>query len=767
MNLSRRLAWMIILVLALCMGIFAWFDVQKERAIIGQAIDREGLEVAHLIAAFSTDALLLEDYPLLETAIQSAGAEHQSLQRIEIWHKGRLVAQHGQADGAAKDREFSHPITLGGLGHDHHQADSIGNVRLFLSEELLEQATAEAIGDIIKFSLLLFGVLFFAITVLLRWQVLGRLKALEGFAIELTRADIESTGLIAEGGDFASRVGEGDEIDHLAQSLQQMYQRVVEKERELVQANQRLENEVARQTEDLRAAKESAVSSDRAKSLFLANMSHEIRTPINGIIGFTRLLERSGLNTLQAEYAASVTKSVAGLQRVIDGIIDYSRIGAGPLESEQEVFSLHALLESVVGYQKSLAQEKGLRLIPGVSRSLEEFYIGDQKHLQLVLIHLVDNAIKFTDHGYVSIWCELDLSTEGDQVRFLVEDTGAGISPRDQQRLFEAFSKGDESMSREHGGVGLGLAIVKQLVKLLNGRIEYKSIPNVGSAFWFSVPLKAAGEEENRPAESLGRVLLCDPSILSRRAIRHNLQRIGFMVDDWRDECQAKVTRSYDLVVTVTNRNDFWSRTAKRRAEFPINQRYLFLTSDAVEDEVEQLLPDSVMVLPLSGSFQQFKNGLLLHMGSGGSHGGAGQVGYLDGLKVLYLDDNAVNQMLVRTILVDHGAVVTCASSMQELVEFSRLQAFDLYLLAIDPEADSSSWLARLPRMQEGSHRRIPMLALLSSSRQIHPARLLEYGVDDFLDSAINERSLLALLQKWVLSAAPAGIDVPVAEGDD
>jgi len=252
--------------------------------------------------------------------------------------------------------------------------------------------------------------------------------------------------------------------------------------------------------EKLTTAKEDAEAANKAKSTFLANMSHEIRTPINGAFGLIQILERSNLNNEQKETVNILRDSTVMLTSVIDDILDFSKIEAGQLNIELIPFTLHSVMESVIALLKTKARQKSLDLLLDINPHVPDVLIGDPIRLQQILLNLVNNAIKFTERGYVLV----RVTNQQPQKKtvcllFEVCDTGCGLTMKQQEKLFLPFVQADNSTTRRFGGTGLGLSICKKLVELLDGDIGVKSLPDQGSRFWCTLCF----EEANLDAANL------------------------------------------------------------------------------------------------------------------------------------------------------------------------------------------------------------------------------------------------------------------------
>lgn len=350
----------------------------------------------------------------------------------------------------------------------------------------------------------------------------------------------------------------------------QVFVELYRQRKELELHRNRLSELVEQRTRELNRARLNAEAANRAKSRFLATMSHEIRTPMNGVLGMLALLQGSGLSEEQQEYVAQAAASGRDLVKLLDDILDISRIEAEKMELACADFALQPLVEQTISLLAPQAHDKELRLSVSLDPAMPDYLKGDAGRLRQILINLISNGIKFTSQGSVSVQGRLE-SRHDHRVLLCFEvcDTGIGIPPEKQELIFEPFTQVDDSPTRSYGGTGLGLAICRQLVQLMQGTITVESSPGSGSIFRFTALFEAADSplpQQTEPLTTLKeedtaddvrhsgqyRILLAEDELTNQTVTQKMLMRAGYLVDvanNGKEALSALEQHDYDLVL--------------------------------------------------------------------------------------------------------------------------------------------------------------------------------------------------------------------------
>lgn len=344
----------------------------------------------------------------------------------------------------------------------------------------------------------------------------------------------------------------------------------------LQDAQNELQNEVNQATANLRRsletievqnleleiARQAAEANSQIKSEFLANMSHEIRTPLNGVVGFTNLLKRTSLNEVQQDYVNTIQKSSKTLLSIINDILDFSKIEAGKLNIQRQVMNIRECVEETLTLLAPYSAEKGLVLVPLVYSNVPQLVLGDPLRIKQVITNLVNNAIKFTEHGSVIVRVTVDSEAEAQSIiRIAVIDTGVGLTEKEQQELFQAFHQVNLNLSQKTGGTGLGLVICKKLVEQMKGEIGLESQLGKGSTFWFTFEVDKVSQVPKAETAALSSVqesyaseihiLAVDDNPDNLRLITLLLQELGINVtaaSSGQEALDAVFTHSFHLI---------------------------------------------------------------------------------------------------------------------------------------------------------------------------------------------------------------------------
>ncbi|MBN1777567.1 MAG: response regulator [Clostridiales bacterium] len=535
---------------------------------------------------------------------------------------------------------------------------------------------------------------------------------------------------------------------------------------------------------ELLKAKEVAEEATKAKSEFLANMSHEIRTPMNAVIGFSGLIKKTELSQKQTDYVAKIDSAAKSLHGIINDILDFSKIEAGKLELEKVEFRLDDVVNDTMSMLSDKAAEKNIELINSISSNVPYALIGDPLRIGQILVNLVNNAVKFTEKGHVLVKTELvkkdDVSC---QIKFSVNDTGIGLTEAQKAKLFTAFSQADTSVTRRFGGTGLGLTISKRLVEMMKGRILVESEFGVGSTFSFVIDFIMQAKEKNKKqfdSDKLRniKVLIVDDNEMSREVLKEQLEsfRISAMavasgqaaILELQKEAKGK---PYDLVIMDWRMPEFDGIRVARMINDNENIEHkprIILVSAYGREEIakraEKIGINTFLMKPINQSllFDSIMNMFGIDKSDASVQRSEREkelnaIDRVDGINVLLVEDNEINQEVAKEILSSAGAMVDIANNGKEAIAAVKEKNYDVVLMDLQMPVMGGYEATKEIRKQI-QFEELPIIAMTAHAMQGVKAECLAAGMNDYVSKPIDPKNLFSTIKKWVGKAVDEGM---------